>query len=182
MKKTIKSLVAVCMLTAVCAMTSYGQNYQKGDKLLNVGIGLGGGVAPSGAKGIPPVGLSFEVGATDKISVGGYAGYSSAKQTIAGWGGNWEYSYQYILVGARGSYHFDFGVDKLDPYVGAVLGYNIASAKVTGAPAGTPTASAGGFLWGGHAGARYMFSEKIGAFGELGYGISYLTVGLAFKL
>jgi len=32
-----------------------------------------------------------------------------------------------------------------------------------------------------YAGGRYFFSENIAAFAELGYGVSYLTVGVAFK-
>ncbi len=176
----LKQILTTAVLTACISTVAMSQTYEKGDKLLNIGVGLGGGVAPSGAKGIPPVGLSFEIGATDKMSFGAYAGYSSAKQNI--WG-NIDAEYQYIIVGARGSYHFDFNVDKLDPYVGALLGYNIASSEITGGnmPAGYE-ASAGGFVWAGHAGARYMFKPKFGVFAELGYGISYLTAGLAFKL
>ena len=31
-------------------------------------------------------------------------------------------------------------------------------------------------------GARYFFTDKIGAFAELGYGISYTTLGATFRL
>lgn len=179
-KLTFKSLLTVVLLIVVGIGTAYAQVYSKGDKLLNIGVGLGGGFGPSGSKGIPPVGLSLEFGTTDKISLGGYAGYSSAEQDI--WG-NIKASYTYIVVGARGSYHFDLNVEKLDTYVGAMLGYNIASSKVTGGawPAGFDN-SAGGIAYSGHVGGRYYLGEKLGVFGELGYGVSYLTIGVAFKL
>jgi hypothetical protein len=84
----------------------------------------------------------------------------------------------------KSSYHFSTS-DKLDPYVGAIIGYNIASVTAE-KPAGyvgpdLPEASAGGFIIGGHLGARYMFTDKLGAFGELGYGIAYLQLGVTAK-
>lgn len=160
-------LVAGLTTTAVQA-----QEYKKGDNLLNIGIGLGGGFGT-------PIGLSFEHGFSDKISGGAYVAYASRTEPLGAWG---DYKYTYILTAARASYHFDFGVEKLDPYLGAILGYNIASAKWSGTGASPATASAGGVIYGGHAGARYFFSEKIGAFAEVGYGIGNLNVGIAFKL
>jgi len=74
---------------------------------------------------------------------------------------------------------FYFGVDKLDPYAGAFLGYNVASVKTAVA---AYNGTAGGFTWAGFAGAHYYFTEKIGAFVKLRHGISTLTVGLAVKL
>ncbi len=174
MKTTAKhvSMIVLCALLGITR--SFGQAYEQGDKLLNIGVGLGSQFMAAGAKGTPPVGLSLEFGATDKISVGAYAGYAGAKvETVVG-----DWKYNYIIVGGRGSYHFDFGVENLDPYAGIVLGYNIASVSTD---TNLPTASAGGFLWGAHAGARYFFGPKFGAFAEVGYGVAWLNVGLAFK-
>ena len=39
----------------------------------------------------------------------------------------------------------------------------------------------GGFIWSLNAGIRYRFSEHVGIFAELGYGISILNLGLNFK-
>lgn len=172
MKLNIKKLTLGLLIAGCCATAAMAQTYQKGDNLLNVGIGLGGGFGT-------PIGLSFEHGFTDKISGGAYVSYSSKKENLGGWG---DYKYTYILTAARASYHFDFGVEKLDPYLGAILGYNVASAKWTGTGASPAAASAGGVIYGGHAGARYFFSEKIGAFAEVGYGVGNLNVGIAFKL
>jgi outer membrane protein W len=180
MKLFIKTALLVAV-AAGCTLTANAQAYEQGSKQLNVGIGLGSTLTGSGLKStIPPIGLSFEYGLKEKISVGGYLGYAGASQETFGW----KWTYTYIVVGARGSYHFAT-TDKLDPYVGVLLGYNAASVKAE-KPAGytgpdLPSASAGGVIVGGHLGARYMFSDKIGAFGELGYGIAYLQLGLTAK-
>lgn len=174
MKTTIKHVSLFAVMMALGTLFSFGQAYEQGDKLLNIGVGLGSQFMASGAKGTPPVGLSLEFGVSDKISVGAYGGYAGAKVETGM--GDWKYNY--IIVGGRGSYHFDFGVENLDPYAGVMLGYNIASVSTD---TNLPTASAGGFIWGAHAGARYFFSPKFGAFAEVGYGIAWLNVGVALK-
>jgi hypothetical protein len=45
----------------------------------------------------------------------------------------------------------------------------------------TPTAG-GGFTYNVFVGGRYYFTDNIGAFAELGYGISILNLGLCVKL
>ncbi len=170
MNFNLKKLALTLLVTGLGVTFSFAQTYSKGDNLLNAGIGLGGGFGT-------PIGLSFEHGFSDKISAGAYAAYAS-KTVPTGFG---DFKYTYILTAARASYHFDFGVENLDPYLGAILGYNIASAKWTGGGA-MPASSAGGVIYGGHAGARYFFSEKIGLFAEAGYGVGSLNVGLTFKL
>lgn len=166
----MKKLLLVAIISLFSAAGVMAQAYSQGDKLLNVGIGVGGGFGT-------PIGLSYEHGFTDKISAGAYVAYAN-KNVPTGFG---DYKYTYILTAARGSYHFDLGVENLDTYIGALLGYNIASAKWTGTGPGN-AASAGGVIYGGHVGARYFFSEKIGVFAEGGYGVGSLNVGIAFKL
>ena len=179
-KLFIASAIVFSTLNAASA-----QGYEQGDKLLNVGVGFGSTFLASGLKStLPPVGLRFELGVTDKISAGAYMGYAVASHEMAAAGGNWEWKYSYVIIGARGSYHFVL-TEKLDTYAGAMLGYNKASVTVT-KPEGyagpeLPSAEAGGMIWGGHVGARYMFSEKIGAFGEVGYGIAVLNLGVTAK-
>lgn len=67
-----------------------------------------------------------------------------------------------------------------------MLGYNIANSKVevSGAGAGffTPQAAeVGGVAYGLHVGGRYYFTDQIGAYAELGYGIALLNIGLTAK-
>ncbi len=61
-----------------------------------------------------------------------------------------------------------------------MLGYNIASASWDGA--GSPSVSAGGATYSVFVGGRYHFSEKFGAYAELGYGIAYLQFGVTVKM
>jgi hypothetical protein len=80
MKKLLLSLmVFVFVLTQLVAQES---TFQKGDKALNLGIGIGSTLY-SGSyykSGIPPISASFEVGVADgildkgTIGVGGYLG------------------------------------------------------------------------------------------------------------
>jgi hypothetical protein len=180
MKKLKHLLTAVALLATLQSSAQLGGN-------LNIGVGLGSNFVASGAStSIPPVSLSYEHGISKHISIGGLVGYAGASVDFPALGGTWKYKYSYILVGARASYHFLVKVPKLDPYAGVIVGYNVGSVT-TEAPAGytgpftPPSVSAGGVLVGGHIGARYMFANKIGAFAEAGYGVSYLTLGLAFK-
>ncbi len=148
------------------------QSFKKDQQTIHGGIGLGGGIGL-------PIGLGYEKAISDRIGIGAYAAFATEKESY-GTGIGWRYNY--ILATAKGSYHFAVKGEKLDPYAGLSLGYNIASVKWEGSGAEPISSSAGGFLWGIHLGSRYWFSDKLGAFGELGYGISLLNVGVALKL
>lgn len=180
MKKLNLFIAAISLSIGLTAQT-----YSEGDNLLNVGFGLGATFA-TGSSTIPPLSVSFEHGFTDNISAGGLIGYSGSKDEVPTFGGTWTFKYSYIIIGARGSYHF-YSTDKIDAYGGALLGYNIGSSSVEFEGAGNnfvepAAADVGGVAYGLHVGGRYYFNESIGAFGELGYGISYLTLGLTMKL
>jgi hypothetical protein len=181
MKHHLIKTALFAVLAIVCTINASAQAYEQGGKQLNVGIGLGSTLTGSGLSStVPPLGISFEYGLKEKISIGGYLGYAGAKSESFGW----KWTYNYIVFGARGSYHFATS-DKLDPYVGAIIGYNAASVSVE-KPAGytgpdLAAASAGGVIIGGHLGARYMFTDQLGAFGELGYGIAFLQLGVTAK-
>ena len=113
--------------------------------------------------------IGFSTGKSDRISFfdGTYA----------------EWKYNYVLIGGRGAYHFKI-VDKLDTYAGLMLGYIVVNSKITTNDpylSDLGAASASGIGWAAFAGARYHFNEQFGAFAELGYGVSVLTVGATAK-
>lgn len=172
MIEKIKNITLILLICMMYAMDSCSQSFPKGEKTVNIGIGIGGGIGF-------PVGISYEQAITDRISVGGYLAYAQEKETYGGIG-DWKYTY--ILAAARGSYHLKVNSDKFDPYGGLMLGYNIASVKWNGSGAEPVSSSAGGVLWGIHIGSKYWFTDKIGAFAELGYGASVLSAGLSFRL
>lgn len=153
----------------------------KGMNLLNAGIGLGS-YGLSGTGGLPLT-ASFEHGFTKNISAGATLGFIQQK-----FGFDWKYTY--LLFGARGSYHLAEALKianpKLDVYAGLGLLYRRYSFQYTD-ETGEPGT---GYDWdtsGGevdfelHAGGRYLFNNNVGAFAELGYGISPLQLGITLK-
>jgi hypothetical protein len=182
-------------LLFVCGVaTAQKSTFEKGDKVLNLGIGLGSGIY-SGVgytSKSPALSGSFEVGVVDNvldkgtIGIGGYVGYSSAKyeENYLSYKFGWKYSD--LIVAARGTFHYPL-VDKLDTYAGLALGYDVVTAKETGDWStlgiyGTGfSASASKAYVAGFVGARYYFSDKFAGMAELGSGIAYLTIGVALK-
>jgi hypothetical protein len=140
-----------------------------GKNFLDPGVGLG-----TYYKGLP-FGVSFEHGFTDKISAGVFVNYSSYSYADIG------YKLNIVYFGVRGSYHFAelFNVTnpKFDPYGGVSLGYYNAS--FNGTDIESPYSST--VFFGVHAGVRYLLSDNVGVFGEVGYGVSALQVGVSFK-
>lgn len=140
---------------------------------LNAGVGLatyyGGGF---------PIGVSVEVDAKNNFSVGGSIDYYHYNY------GYYSGGYNFIYAGARGSYHFPTQNKSFDPYIGATLGFRYAGYKDSSGYSyydGYSSSYNSGLYVGIHLGARFMFSEKIGAFAELGYGVSAVKLGLAAK-
>ena len=177
MKKLL--LLFLVGLFSLSQLVAQQSTFEKGSKVLNLGIGFGSTYYGSFySSRTPSLSASFEAGVMDgildkgSIGVGGYLGYSSAKWT------NY-YKTTNIIFGARGSFHYPL-VDKLDTYTGLLLGYNIYSYKdYTGYTGFHGSAGAVTIAW--FAGARYYFSNNFAAMAEIGYGISYLTLGVSLK-
>ncbi|MCX6328875.1 MAG: hypothetical protein NTZ85_05065 [Bacteroidia bacterium] len=182
MKKILMSL-SVVLFTASQLMAQ-DPSFQKGDNVINLGIGLGSTMyfGTGYRMAVPPVSASYEFCIIDGIAKKGavgiapYIGFSSYKYKYEDWG--WRYTN--IILGVRGAFHYPF-VDKLDTYAGIMLGYDIITWKEIG-DAGDNTADApGSFVHSEFIGARYYFANNFAAFAELGYGISWFTVGMSFK-
>jgi len=152
----------------------------KGDKVLNLGLGLGSHYYTSYYKmQVPPVSASLEFGIVDNvvekgsIGVGPYLGFFSSK-----YANYWRTSN--LVLGVRGNFHYPL-LNKLDTYTGLLLGYNIISYKDLGDAVGTYSGSTSGVAWSWFIGGRYYFKDNIAGMLELGYGISYLNLGIALK-
>ncbi len=143
---------------------------------VNAGVGLaayyGGGL---------PLGASVEVDLKNNFSVGGSLDYFRYNY------GYYSGRYTFIYAGARASYHLAEALNvqdkNFDPYVGATVGFRHAGYRDSYGYSYSDYGSGyNSGLWVGiHAGARYLFSPKIGAFAEVGYGVSALKVGLTAK-
>jgi len=176
-------LVAVFSLSQLLAQES---TFKQGDKVVNLGIGFGSTLYTGSnyTNSVPPLSVSLEVGVKDgvldkgSIGIGGMLAYSSSKWEYSGWG--WKYSN--FIIGARGAFHYPL-LNKLDTYTGIVLGYNIATSKEFGnAVVGyNYSASSGGIVASWFVGGRYYFSNSFAAMAELGYGITYLKIGITLK-
>lgn len=184
MKKTLTLVAILCSFT----LLGVSQNtFNKGDKVLNAGIGIGNALYTGSGytSKTPPLSLSFEMGVKDELfdeksslGIGGYIGYSSAKWEYSGWG--WKYTN--FIIGARGVGHYQL-IDKFDTYTGLLLGYDIVSSKEIGTIPGMGgySASSSSFIWAWFVGGRYYFTDNLAGMAELGYGISYLTLGISYK-
>jgi len=175
--KNFLKLLCVIALVFSASLASGQARYDKGDFLLNGGIGLGyyyaGGV---------PLLLSGEWAVTDVITVGPYLGYTSYNYN---WGSGYRWRYTFLDIGVRGSYHFselfEIRNEQVDVYGGAFLGFLVSSYSGDSFFGSDNDPYAGGLRLGIHAGVRYFFSEKVAGYAELGYGIAPLSLGLTFK-
>jgi hypothetical protein len=197
MNKKILSLALTLIMFASFNKAS-AQAFNTGDNVLGLGIGLGSSLGGSYgySSQTPGISLQFEhgqwsVGGPGVISLGGYLGYKSFSYD----GGyliypavNYTYTqkWNYTVIGIRSAYHYN-GINSKDwdVYGGAMLSYNILSYKYSSS---NPTYD---YLYNGsygsviylslYVGGRYFFSDNVAAFAELGYGISYFSIGGAFK-
>ena len=141
---------------------------------LSLGVGFLSSYAGGG--GIPPLSISYNRTLMDNIMVGGFFSYAQTNFDT-GLGSEFDWGYRFMTIGARGTYHFDLGPQKLDPYAGVILGYTIGTITGNCIDCNASTVAYSGLL-----GARYHVTEKIIPFVELGYGLSALTVGISWNL
>lgn len=187
MKKTLRILVfSVALICAMSAASTYAQIFDKGDKVISAGLGLGATYySLGGTSMVMPVifasgdyCLREDLG-PGNLGIGAIIAYSSYKENV--WG-DYYYKVNSFMLGARGTYHFTDLVDKLDLYGGITLGGEIVNSKWHGEGyTGSYSDPASGLLSEVFAGARYYFTDNIAANGELGYGIAWLKLAISFK-
>jgi hypothetical protein len=162
-----------------------GNEFGKGSTAANLGVGFGLGYGYgifSGVRSTPALSLSVERGIIDDIgpgviSVGGLVGYKSYSWKS----GSYKSSWKNFIVSARGAYHYNIlDNPKVDTYAGLSLGVRVESYSSNyydyDNSYGGATLTSGIFI-----GGRYMLTDNIGAFGELGYDMSYLKLGLTAR-
>lgn len=183
----MKQIVLILVFALAGQIIAGGQPFEKGDKALNVSLGIGSALysGPNIKMSIPPIAVSFEQGITEKlgigyIGVGGYVGISGSKYEYPG--SDYGYKNTYIIVGGRAAYHFDL-VDDLDIYAGVILGVNITSSKEFGdfPVSYVDNSQSTRVAHSEFVGIRWFFKPGFALMAELGYGISYLNLGVAFK-
>lgn len=185
------SAAFICILTSVSCFGQTNQ-FKKGQVDINAGVGF---ITPLFAISgydvktkTPPISIAADYGITDELSVGLYV--ASAKDEVFGTlydlnTGNSFYGKQstisHFLIGGRLLYHFVL-TPKLDTYGGGMLGYNSVNEKAEPNIQLYGDTKVKGFTYTLLVGGRYRFAEHIGAFLELGYGVTVINLGLNIKL
>lgn len=184
----------IFLLALLISIPTFGQNtadtFDEGDGVLAIGLGVGGVFGFSGFDSqTPAFGLHYDHGvkALDMgavIGVGGYLGYKGYGYDVVYRNGKYYDKWGVTIIGARGSFHYDLlQVKNLDTYGGAMLAFHILNRRENfpnGYPYDRTYSSA---LYASlFAGSKYYFNDRVSAFLELGYGVSWATVGAAFKL
>jgi len=189
----MKKLLFACF-TMACGLSSFAQSpiFNEGDLVFNAGVGIGSSLYGGSfySTTLPALSVSGEYGIindfiTDDMTlgVGGYLGFAGSKYEDFSPGiGSYGWRYNYTIVGARGAVHYPF-LDKLDTYAGVMLGFNFVSVSTFGdIPLGFGSADGSSVGFSIYAGGRYYFTENFAGMAEIGYGIAYLNLGVAFKL
>lgn len=176
MKKILLIIAAVIgMATAANAQSVF----KKADGMVNLGIGLNaiGGYNMV----VPPLSASYEYGILDNvfsngngsIGIGAYIGYASYKNKA------YDLSSNHFVVGPRVALHYGF-MNKLDTYIGLMLGYR--SVSYGDSFKNEYKLESSGFAINANVGARYFFTPSIGGFLEVGYGVSNINLGVTFRM
>jgi len=182
--------------------------FDENSRMLNAGIGFGGFNYYSAYTGYgysyrnnPAFSLSYEQAYRKKLGpgylgLGAYFGFQNSNSTYNyfwnknGYNSSYYYknSWTNYMIAARGAYHPDIlNSEKAELYFGLLIGLRIQTYNYeTNNP--DPDANiyriSNGSVYPAYSlfiGGRYYFTQNIGLFAELGYGISYLTGGLSFK-
>lgn len=176
--------IKICFILALLAYSytvTNAQTVQKDDKILNLGLGLGSPLYSDSyyRTTVPPISASLEYIMQDGLfdgkaafGIGGYLGFSVNHDVN-------DVSYTNLFLGPRGYLHYGF-VEKLDTYAGLMLGYWINTHSAYNG--NEPPDSHGGFIASLFIGGRYELTDKYAGMLEIGYGISYLNIGVAIRL
>jgi hypothetical protein len=174
MKKGLMLLFLPCFFIA--QLVAQESTFSKGDKVLNIGVGIGSLLGSAYTSTFPPITGSLEFVVADNvikkgaIGVAPFIGFGAYKYLHYSGHEN----YTYIPVGVRGVFHYPL-VEKLDTYAGLLFGYFVVSGTHIGSAYGSR--GYGSVFIGG----RYYFSEKFAAMLELGAEIVPLHIGVAYK-
>jgi len=181
MKKIIWS--TLILLTSISV---YGQgNFSKGDNVGSFGLGIGSSLGyNNGASASPGISLQLEHGiwpvdGPGIISLGGYLGYKSFHYSYL----TYDQDLNYTILGVRSAYHWN-GIEttEWDLYGGLMFSYNIEDYSDNFPDDYYIERNFNShFSLSLYLGSRYYFQKNLAGFAELGYGISYLNLGIAYK-
>ncbi|WKV13748.1 hypothetical protein [Marivirga harenae] len=183
------TIIILVIIGSLFAFDTNGQSFEKGDNILNAGLGFGYygyGFVYNRSFSIPAITANYEVGLGEFIGVGPYVGIASWNYSGSGFNGG----YSIFAVGGRATFHLtdvllnellELDVDeKWDFYATLIMGLNfdLYSGDFQNIEANQVRLSAGPIF-----GFRYLFSKNFGMYLEGGRGsFSYGTIGLSLKM
>jgi len=180
-----KHLLINLIILFVAISTTFGQQaFKNGDAILNLGIGIGhtnnydyGDYKPAFA---PSINASFEYGIYEIpdagiFSIGGYGDIYHTWYNYDGYKDKWNYS----ILAVRTAFHLGFLNTSMFDFYGGLMG-GVQHLKYKN-DFSNETYTDNDFSLGLFAGGKIMFQSKLGVFAELGYGTSFLSVGVTYK-
>jgi hypothetical protein len=161
--------VALALVLPASAQAQFGAD----KKFLGVHVGL------SGVGSAAALGVNGEIAYNERIGIGAWFDTWGYGETFGGT--SWDV--RYFAIAGTGAYHFPIESNpKIDPFLGLALGYFVVNTSVNGVGIGEYGGDASRLFVGGFGGARYFFSDTLTGVARLGFGASYLTVGLDFAI
>lgn len=184
---------------------SGGGCFNESSKIINIGIGFGGRsyynysrATGYSYRSSPAISVSYEQALPKKVGpgflgLGAYLGYQSAYLKYDDYYYNnnkyyYRHNWKYMMFTVRGAYHLDaLNFEKGEIYFGGIIGlrYTSYSYETNSLdPNKNSYQLSNSSLWPAWSffgGGRYYLAKNIAIYGELGYGISYLTVGASIK-
>jgi len=138
---------------------SYGGRFEHGFKAVGKGVG----------RGVVGIGVGVD--------------YYSYGQDFSPFGLT-NFKYSVLPISVTGNYHFQLANKKVDPFLGAGIGYTRVTASYTGIyPGLLPNVSASSTGVVGHAGLRYYMQPGMSFYVDIGGGNgATLHTGLMFKM
>lgn len=190
MKKSAFFSFAIVIVSFLPAVRVHAQAFEAGTNVISAGLGLGSSIADyTYGSQTPGLSAQYERGIWEAgpgvISLGGLIGYKGFRASAFGPNYSYTEKWNYSIFGVRGAYHYTgLDIPNLDLYGGLMLSYDNLSYSVTdnsGNFSNIGGAGSSGVELSVFAGGRYYFAGNLAGYAELGYGVSILTVGLAYK-
>jgi hypothetical protein len=191
--KLVLTLVAITMVFA--SNSAKAQAFAQGTTHVNVGFGLGGYLSYASFgdfRSTPTLFLAVDHGVMDdlgpgSLGIGGFLAYKAASYDYNVFGYNETGKWTDFVIGARGTYHYYIDNEQIDLYAGLSLGLVIESYDYTSTYAGGIDDDFYDYndnfvYYAFSVGGKYMFTENLGAFAELGYDIAWLKLGVTLGL
>lgn len=152
-----KILLIASFISILMSVSAQNSMFEEGDKNLKLGVGIRW--LHTNIIGSVDYCIADDVLDEGSFGVGPYANVEFGTNELK------------IGAGARGTFHYPF-IDDLDTYLGFGLGlrydmFTYSPNKLNIVP---------GFF----VGANYSLNESLKVFGEVGSGVSFLSVGLVF--